>query len=150
MTPMLLSQAVMADETSSTQPATKPAETRPVIDGTESRQIKSGGGDTGFDGWFRTLVALVIVAALIFVLRFLIKRFTNRAGGPAGTQKVQLLGGAALSAKHRLYVVRFDGRVLLIGAGPEGLSKLAESKSQETPEDTDDPQPQEGNVESQS
>ncbi len=126
---VLLPQAIIADQAPGTRPQTRPSETQPIRDKTEKRQIIFGTNGDGIDGWVRTLIALGVVIALIFLLRFLIKRFSSGAEAVGKTKRAELLGGTALSSKHRLYVVRFDGQVLLIGAWPGGLTTLAGGKN---------------------
>jgi len=90
-------------------------------DGAVPRKNGSATGD-----WLRTAGAMAIVVALIFAVRFLLRRI----GGPAAAHRrlgaLEVLGRQNLSGRHQLYLVRLGGRLLLVGAGPEGLSTLAE------------------------
>lgn len=68
---------------------------------------------------------MAVVVVLIVALGWLLKRLgggrTLRSDGA-----LQLIARANLSAKHQVFLMRMGERLVLIGAGPQGLSSLSE------------------------
>jgi flagellar biogenesis protein FliO len=78
-----------------------------------------------YGAWGQLLLAMVIVVGLIVGLGWLLKRLSGgKALHNAGALK--LIARANLSAKHQMFLVRMGNRMVLIGAGPQGLSTLSE------------------------
>jgi len=79
-----------------------------------------------FDTYFRFLVALVFVLALIGILTWLVRRF-----GPAGhglrprngRRRLEVVETAPVDSKHRLVLVRRDGteHLILLGTSSDIL-----------------------------
>gem|GEM_PF-1446374 len=83
-----------------------------------------GGGQLG--DWWQTAAALAIVVGLIFVVRYLLRRLGGLARPGRRSEAMEVLARQSLSARHQLYLVRMGKRILLLGAGAEGLATLAE------------------------
>lgn len=77
-------------------------------------------------GWGRLILAMGIVVGLIFLLRWLLARANHIKAGETDSMPVEVISRRALSAKHSVCVVRFNGRSLLLGVGPAGVTKLAD------------------------
>ena len=110
---------------------TRPAvETRPVApnsrDDSENRAVSSGTGRGTWSSILRTLMALAVVAGLIFALRFALKRFGGRWHGRSGAAPMSVLARTGVSARQQLLLVRLGRRLILVGSGPEGMAALAE------------------------
>jgi flagellar biogenesis protein FliO len=76
--------------------------------------------------WVQTFgILAVVLAVMVLVLKWL-----RRAGlgGLAGgsTAAVQILSRGYLTNKHQMVLVRFGGRILLLGLGPQNLDVLSE------------------------
>ena len=91
----------------------------------EDEEVDRNGG-SGLSGFLQTLLALALVIALIFAVRFLLKRYGPSS--PAGkADAMELLASRSVSPKNRLLLVRFGKRLLLLSSGPGGLSTLCET-----------------------
>lgn len=79
----------------------------------------------GWEAWGQLLLAMAIVVGLIFALGWLVKRL---GGGKAvsGGGALRLVARANLSPKHQIFLVRLGKRLVLLGAGPQGLATLSE------------------------
>ncbi|MBS3734456.1 MAG: flagellar biosynthetic protein FliO [Phycisphaerae bacterium] len=97
-------------------------ESRAVPPGMEDQRVGDEGGG-GIWPWVRTGMALAVVVALVFAARWLLRRWAGSAGGKP---PVDVVARSALSARHRLYLVRLGERLVLIGGGNETLTTLAE------------------------
>ena len=75
--------------------------------------------------WGRMVLAMALVVGLIFLLRWILSRASRVTTDVADAPTVEVVARRALSAKHAVYVVRFGGQMLLLGAGPTGVTKLA-------------------------
>lgn len=97
----------------------------------ESQPItRKGGGSSApigpWDGWPRVLLALALVAALIFLARFLLRRAGRRTGGFGLSGPVQTLWRGSLSGRQQLSLVRLGRRVLLLASCAQGATTLCE------------------------
>ena len=95
----------------------------------EGRPLPPRGSDSLREaswGWGRLILAMGIVVGLIFLLRWLLARANHIKAGETDSMPVEVVSRRALSAKHSVCVVRFDGRELLLGVGPAGVTKLAD------------------------
>ncbi len=95
----------------------------------ETRRIGDSGNGVVVDwwGWAQTLIALGVVIALIFAVRWAIRRLGVRPAGVARrSDMLAVLASRGLPGRHQLHVVRFGRRVVLIGATPSELRRLAE------------------------
>jgi len=106
------------------------ADTRPVRaverSRIEDKTVASGGGGGMWVAVLRTVLALAVVAALIFGLRILLRRFgagrlVGRTSGP-----VSVLGRTSVSPRQQLLLIRVGRRLVLVGSGPEGMAALME------------------------
>ena len=95
------------------------AEDRLVSDG------ESGDGG-GWTGLWRTIGALGLVAALIFVARYLLRRFGGRSAAVGRGGPIDVLARVPVAAKQHLLLVRFGERLVLAGSGPGALTTLSE------------------------
>jgi flagellar biogenesis protein FliO len=81
----------------------------------------------------RTLLALLGVCALAWVvLAALARRGIGVVGGVQRGARVEVLQRVALAGRSRLYLVRADGRVFLLGAGDGGAPSLIAELAPET------------------
>lgn len=110
------------------QETTKPATTQPasasVEDGKLGATTKEASSNS-YGAWGQLLLAMAIVVGLIVALGWLVKRL----GGGKGlhnTGALKLIARANLSPKHQMFLVRMGDRLVLIGAGPQGLATLSE------------------------
>lgn len=78
----------------------------------------------------QTAVTLVGIA----VLAWLIITFGRRVGLPRADGTLRLRGRLALDARRAVYLVEVGDRVLVLGAGEGGISKLAEMPGDALPE----------------
>ena len=122
-----------ASEAASPPPAANQAEKMPLLrkettgslGGQDRRLNKSSGSDKWWP-WVQSLLALALVVALIFILRYVLRRLGG-AGGFVGRGKViDVVARTNLAPKHQLYLIRLGQRLVLVGAGPEDLAALAE------------------------
>lgn len=91
--------------------------------GTAGDKSRSPGG---LGGWMQTLLALALVVALIFAVRFVVRRLGRSSVAIGSSGAVKVIAAANVSPRERLFVVRFGGRVLLVGSSPSGLRTLSE------------------------
>jgi flagellar biogenesis protein FliO len=113
----------------STAPAGEGLSKPPVSDSRDENKLISTRKNKGVDslsGWGQTLLALGIVAGLIFVARMILGRFGRRVriGDNGGVMEV--LTRAYLAPKCQLLLVRLGDRLLLVGIGPNGPTALGE------------------------
>lgn len=85
----------------------------------------SGASAPGF-GIPRVAGALAVVLALIFALRWLLRRSLNAASLPGATTVVQLLSRSPLSPRQHLLLVRVGRRLLVVSDSNGQLSSLSE------------------------
>jgi len=83
-----------------------------------------------WEQWGRTLLALAVVVALIFVARIMLRRFSP-VSGPRRREVLDVLARATVSPRHQLLLVRAGRRVVLVGQGPASLTTLSEIKDTE-------------------
>lgn len=76
----------------------------------------------------RQSLAIAIVFALFWLALWLLKRKGALAAGRSkgGTRRIELRGKLALSAQHSLQLVGVDGRELLVGVHPSGLTVMCD------------------------
>jgi flagellar biosynthetic protein FliO len=80
----------------------------------------------------RTLGALCLIVGLIFAASWGLRRFGGARFGQTGEHASQLsvLSSVSLGDKRSLAVVRFGGRVLLIGSTGQAITLLAEDEDE--------------------
>jgi len=104
-----------------------PEERRVSKPAPEDRIVRPPDGGPG-SGWLRTLLALAAVVAVIFVLRYLLRRM-GASGLPQRHRDVmRVLARSHLTARQQLFLVELGRRLVLVGCGPTGLRTLAEVK----------------------
>jgi flagellar biosynthetic protein FliO len=111
----------------SAQEIISPATTQPasVEDGKIGETPKESSSSDPYEAWGQLLLAMGIVVGLIVGLGWLVKRL----GGSKGLRNagaLKLVARASLSPKHQMFLVRVGSRLVLIGAGPQGLATLSE------------------------
>jgi len=122
-------QEIAKNRPTASRPASKPgrpvaASDRPLPSPAPPRPIPRRSSD--WTGWIRTLAALAVVIALIFVARLILRRFGGRARpGPRGNV-LEVLARTSTSTRHQLLVVRMGERIVLVGQGPSGMTALSE------------------------
>jgi flagellar protein FliO/FliZ len=75
--------------------------------------------------WWRTLGALVLVVALIFGLRWVLRRTSRLRSAGGGGQVIEVLSRTSISPRQSLLLVRVGQSLLVVGAG-ETLTTLAQ------------------------
>lgn len=126
------------------EPLTPPAAFPPTSAALESRPLGPAArpaaesvrpSATSAGGWLRVTVALGAVIALIYALRFVLKRAAMRtgglaaqlgAGGRAPSGVLEVLGRFPVARGQTLVLLRMDRRILLISQTAGGMSTLAE------------------------
>jgi len=73
-----------------------------------------------------TAASLAMVLGAFLLLVWFTRKNQKGAGGQLPTDVFEVIGRAALAPKLNVHLVRFGDRVLLVSAGPEGVSTLAE------------------------
>lgn len=129
--PLLVLSALTIHLCASVAPAREnvpPATTQPATSSVEDEKIPAEEKEPSSDpygAWVQLLLALVIVVGLIVALGWLLKRL---GGGKTfrGAGTLKLIARANLSPKHQMFLVRMGRRLVLIGAGPQGLATLSE------------------------
>ncbi|MBN1943063.1 MAG: flagellar biosynthetic protein FliO [Phycisphaerae bacterium] len=116
---MVFGAPVKASAQPDTQPAAATAEDEKLPPPKETSPSDSYGA------WGRLLLAMAMVVVLIVALGWLVKKMGG-GGKLAGRGPLHVAARADLSPKHQVFLVRMGGRLLLIGAGPQGLTRLSE------------------------
>jgi len=95
-------------------------------DGGGKKSDKSGG--LGWAEVLHTLAALAVVAGLIFATRWLLRRLNRRlaAGVGGGSETLRVLTTTPLGGRGELVLVKFGGRLVLVGATAQGMAPLSE------------------------
>lgn len=107
-------------------PASRPVPQ--LVGGKETRLVPKGEPSGMWQGLAQTAGALVVVGGSMLALRALLR--ARRQVGPGGGQGVPaVLARTSLSTRHHIYVVRWSGRLLLVGTGPQGISVLSDTEA---------------------
>jgi len=120
---LLASPAARPLSAADDDPATRPVRKAPG-DAAGERVLSRDGAPFG-GGWGRTILALAMVVALIFLARYLLRRLGSR-GAAGGARPIEIVARVSLSARQQLVLVRLGGRLLLLGAGTDGIRTLTE------------------------
>ena len=84
-------------------------------------------GDRSLTGLMaQTVVALLVICALIIAFGWLARKFGARTPLLAGANLAQVLGRTYLEPKTALHFVKTGGRVLVVGVTPNSISLLTE------------------------
>lgn len=79
----------------------------------------------GFD-ITRMLLALAIVVALIYLSRWILKRFYGGSVSPAGNRVVQVLSRTALAPRQQVLLLQVGRRVIVVGESNGTMATLAQ------------------------
>lgn len=80
----------------------------------------------------RTVGSLAVVVGLIFVTGLVLRRYMGGGKAPTTSRKVsELVEVTPLGGKRYLYLIRVADRLLVVGAGGDGLSLLSEIRDPE-------------------
>jgi len=122
-----------AAASTSSQPAAGQAEKMPLrrkdtpaSRGGEDRRLNKSSGSGKWWPWVQSLLALALVVALIFALRYVLRRLGGGGGLAGRTKVIDVVARTNLAPKYQLFLIRLGQRLILVGAGPEGLASLAE------------------------
>jgi len=74
----------------------------------------------------KSIGALFLVCALIFLLAYLIKRYGRKVPALAGAELAQSLGQVHLTPNVSLHFVETGGKVLVIGISPNSMATVAQ------------------------
>jgi flagellar biosynthetic protein FliO len=78
-------------------------------------------------GWWTTVGAMTLVLGLIFGLRFALRKLAPAASVGSGQSRlVEVLSRTPVGPKQQVLLLRVADRLLLVGAGSDGMSTLAE------------------------
>jgi flagellar biogenesis protein FliO len=100
----------------------------------DNRLISPAGGNTGtgladkswLAGWPQVVGALALVAGLVFLAGYCLKRGSQRGQLSRGKNVFEVVSRGQVSMKHQVYLVQVGRRLLVLGSGSTGLSTLAE------------------------
>lgn len=99
--------------------------TRPTTQKAGVRTAGGAAGTSGFDAG-RVAFALAAVVALIFLLRWVAKRFFGVSGVGRSTRAVQVLSRSPLSPRQQLVLLRVGRRLLVVADGGGQINTLSE------------------------
>ncbi len=82
--------------------------------------------DVPGDSWIlETFSALVIVIALIFAVRMLLRRMSGQGGAGDSGGLVEVLARSTIAPKTQVLFLKVQQRILLVAQGPAGVQPLA-------------------------
>jgi flagellar protein FliO/FliZ len=81
----------------------------------------------------RTVLALAVVVALIFITRAIVRRCGGACGVSPNKGPLEIVHRVATGPRQQLLMVRLGRRMLLIGATPERLTYLTEVSDEQEP-----------------
>ena len=82
---------------------------------------------------FQMLAKLGVVLLLVFPTLWVLRRWMGATEASGGRKVIHVVETQPLAEGQRLYLVRVQGRHLLLGGGKEGLSMLVELDDLELP-----------------
>lgn len=95
-------------------------QTSPEAEGTKSKSLSVS------NGLWNTTISLGIVIGIVAVLGRWMKHRGFRGPAVLPEAAFEVLGKRTLDAKTTVHMVKFGHRILLLGAGPEGIRTLSE------------------------
>jgi len=105
-------------------------ESRPINaspDGQDRKVVRDRDASAGVGDWLRPAGALALVVAIIFALRYVLKKLGRPLQHATGTGKaLDVIARVAVAPHQQLLLVRLGQRLVLVGSGPSGLSTLSE------------------------
>jgi flagellar biosynthetic protein FliO len=124
-------QCAAAGAHAQTQPASQPSHDASAGKeggkvGTPERRPLSNDLGEGWREMLRTVGALAVVVGLIFAARFLAGRFGGKSDLPGAGRPLHVIDRRSVGPKQQLMVVRFGGRVLLVGVAAGTMTTLSE------------------------
>ncbi|MCY2929251.1 MAG: flagellar biosynthetic protein FliO [Planctomycetota bacterium] len=108
-------------------PAAKTRAASELVGGRENRPVSKADPASTWRGLAQTLGALVVVGGIMVALWLGLRRVRRRVGTAGGQDAPAVLARTSLSSRHHIYVVRWAGRLLLVGTGPQGISLLSDT-----------------------
>jgi flagellar protein FliO/FliZ len=105
------------------------AERGMAIGAVDSEQAARGAASSGW-AIFRTLLALIVAAAAIYGVVYLIKRASRRT--EAKNPFLKLLASAHLGSNRYVHVVSLGSKAWLVGAADGGVNLLSEVADEDT------------------
>ncbi len=118
---LLLGQAVGQDGRAASRP------------GSADRPLSARSGDRPISDrpnqwlpWVRTFVALAVVAALIVLVRLLLRRFGDPGRPGRRERALEVLSRVSVGGRHQLLLVRMGERIVLVALSPSGVRALSE------------------------
>jgi len=94
--------------------------------GLEDDRLGDGRSGGPLTGLAQTLGALALVVALIFLVRYLLRRFGGASGSPGRSEAIEVVARTVVAPRQQLMLVRLGQRLMLVGAGSGGFSALGE------------------------
>ena len=93
----------------------------------ETQKIsRDSDGGWGMEGYLQTLVALAIVVGLVFLTRFMIRRFGGSAAQGGRGEPIEVLTRMPVGVRQQLLLVRLGSKLVLVGQSPGGLRSISE------------------------
>lgn len=92
------------------------------------KSFPSGGLKNWWNQWGQAAGALAVVIALILGLRFALRRLSSSGRGSTGTaaKAMNVLAKLTPLPRQHLLLVQVGGRLVMVGSGPGGMSRLCE------------------------
>jgi len=94
--------------------------------GLEDDRVGDGRSGGPLTGLLQTLGALALVVALIFLARYLLKRFGGAGRSPGRNEAIEVVARTAVAPRQQLMLVRLGERLVLVGTAGGGFSALCE------------------------
>jgi len=107
---------------STTAPAAEPesdSDRTPISWSSRSTRGQGGNRDaekSGATGWWFGTAGIALTLAACGGISIAARKYLPQSSSPL----LRVIGRVSLSPRHSVYLLRVDGRVLLIGAGPQG------------------------------
>ncbi|MDD5529852.1 MAG: flagellar biosynthetic protein FliO [bacterium] len=93
-------------------------------------------GIVSFSGMiFRAIGSLIIVIGIMFIIIWLMRKFSSKNGlfGKTGDEKIiNVIAKSALNSKQAIYVVEVPERILILGVSGDNINILSEIKEPST------------------
>jgi flagellar biogenesis protein FliO len=92
----------------------------------ENQKVGRPSNTVNSDVWWQTLGALVLVVGLIFGLKWFLGRYGAGRSGLRASSVVEVLSKTAVSSRQSVMLIRVGRRLLIVGAGGDGMNTLTE------------------------
>ena len=124
LTPTAFENDAAADPEQAELPA---REYRPLGSSTfDDPNPRANTGVGSLEYWLQTLFALAVVIALIFGLRWLLRKFSGQALPGSGGALVEVLARTPIGYKTQVVFLRVNERIIVAGQTPAGINTLAQ------------------------